>query len=459
MKHLRKLLVSTVAGLCGVSGLQAAVVGSGLNAYGQLDIPAELSSATITAIDAGQQHVVALLSDGSLVAWGNAADGRTQPPCGVNNIVSVDAGRFHTLALTADGKVVGFGFNGSGILNIPSGLASGATPAIDVSAGDYHSLALGADGTVYGWGSNQGGRATPPSDLAGVTAIAAGGKHSLALKNDGTVVAWGINDSGQTDVPAGLSGVIAIAAGNDHSLALKSDGSVVGWGGLDGEAAVGSLSGAVSISAGFSHSVAVKSDGSLVAWGYLQSGAGALDSGSGFTLAAAGGDFSVGVTSEGPVITSHPQSQTVLPGSSVDLSVTATGATGYQWYFNGSALEGETDATLSMAAIGRAAAGRYAVAATDGAGTVYSQEALVIVRSLQKINAPEMMNDGSILITFGDELGVPISYTSASRFIVQYSHDLETWYESEATLFWNGGTMQVQAPATQTATFYRVVEQ
>ena len=441
--------------LSGLASSHAAVVGSGLNAYGQLTVLSSLSSATVSAIDAGHEHVVALLSDGSLVAWGNASDGRTTPPADAN-IVSIDAGRYHTLALTRDGRVIGFGFNGSGILNIPANLANGTSRAIDVSAGDYHSLALGADGTVYGWGSNNGGRATAPEGLAGVTAIAAGSNHSLALKNDGTVVAWGVNEAGQTDVPAGLNGVIAIAAGNQSSLALKSDGSVVGWGST-GSIPSG-LSGVVSISAGVDHSVAIKSDGSLVSWGYLQSGAANLASSGSFTLAAAGGDFTVGVTSDGPMISSHPQSQTVLPSSSVALNVTASGADSYQWYFNGEAIEGATAATLTIPAATRYQAGRYSAAVSDGSSVVYSQEALVIVRALQKVSAPEMMANGMMKITFGDELGVPISYQSSDRFIVQYSHDLQNWQDSAATLYWNGGMMEIEAAASETATFYRVVE-
>ncbi len=139
---------------------------------------------------------------------------------------AVAAGGSHTVALRGDGTVVAWGSGAAGRTAVPAGL--GGVVAIDADAS--HSLALKSDGTVVAWGDNGDGQTTVPPGLGGVVAIAAGGAHSLALRNDGTVVAWGANGDGETSVPPGLAGVVAIAAGSSHSVALKGDGTVAAWG-------------------------------------------------------------------------------------------------------------------------------------------------------------------------------------------------------------------------------------
>lgn len=238
------------------------VMGWGDNSSGQLNIPAGLSG--VTAIAAGDYHVLALRSDGTVVAWGRDDSGQTDVPAWLNNVIAIDGGGFHSLALKNDGTVVAWGRNDLGQLNIPAGL-SGVTA---ISAGEFHNLALKSDGTVVAWGYNGAGQASVPAGLSGVTAISAGYAFSLALKSDGTVVGWGADF--QTSAPAGLSDVIAISAGGYHSLALKSDGTVVAWGSdLQGQLDIpAGLSNVVAISAGFYHNLALKSDGTVVAWGY-----------------------------------------------------------------------------------------------------------------------------------------------------------------------------------------------
>ena len=137
-------------------------------------------------------------------------------------------------------------------------------------------------------------------------------------------------------------------------MVLKSDGSVAAWGGRNGEGIVpDGVAGVVSISAGADHSVAVTGSGELKIWGLTSTGSASLASNGNFSMASAGGDFTVGVSASGPIISSHPQTQTVLPGSAVVLSVTASGASEYQWFFNGDAIDGETGTTLSLAGVSR----------------------------------------------------------------------------------------------------------
>jgi hypothetical protein len=229
----------------------------------------------VAQISAGVGDVLALRTDGTVVAWGSNIGALTNVPAGLTNIVAVSAGYSHNLALRSDGTVTWWGQN---TVNTPP---SGLSNVVAICAGANASLALRSDGTVVGWGTGfSSGVTNPPAyvsnvvaiaslqnpqtpevnlalrrdgsvlawpdvtedparyayltnvpaGLSNVTAVAAGGQHFLALMADGTVMAWGTNVSGQTNVPAGLTNVVAIAGGNSFSMALRQDGTVVGWG-------------------------------------------------------------------------------------------------------------------------------------------------------------------------------------------------------------------------------------
>jgi alpha-tubulin suppressor-like RCC1 family protein len=244
-------------------------------------VPAFGQGTKIVAIATGSNHVLALVSDGTVWAWGHNRSGQLgsgnqndqlQPVhvAGLTNVRALATGDAFSMALRDDGSVVAWGNNHSGQLgdgNAPidhtspgtvHGLPKGSG-VIAIAAGMSQALVLKRDGSVWAWGNGTSGelgdgandkRSAPTQVIglgpgSGVVAIASGGSHALALKNDGSVVAWGNNKSGQlgngrmpTDssrpVPVkGLgpgSGVIAIAAGESFSVALKKDGTVLAWG-------------------------------------------------------------------------------------------------------------------------------------------------------------------------------------------------------------------------------------
>ncbi len=82
-----------------------------------------------------------------------------------------------------------------------------------------------------------------------------------------------------------------------------------------------------------------------------------------------------------PVILSHPVSIEKIPGDAVSFSVSAagSGALGYQWRFNQSAINGATGASYQISSVTGLAAGTYDVVVTGSEGQTTSQPAVLSV--------------------------------------------------------------------------------
>jgi hypothetical protein len=178
-----------------------------------------------TAIAAGVNHSLALLSDGTLAAFGLNVDGQCNVPAlpaGVS-YVEVAAGAHHTLARRSDGTLLGFGGNLDGQTNVPA-LPAGLS-YVQLAAGANHSAALRSDGSVVVWGRNDYGQQLVPALPAGLvyTRITANADHSVAFRSDGTPVAWGKNTTGQCNIPPLVPGQpyieAATGASADHTVA------------------------------------------------------------------------------------------------------------------------------------------------------------------------------------------------------------------------------------------------
>jgi alpha-tubulin suppressor-like RCC1 family protein len=228
----------------------------------------------VIQVDGGNDFGLALRDDGTVWAWGNGADGNMgngtqsgdvtipQQVPGLSDVVQVSAGDDHSLALLSNGTVMAWGANGSGQLGdgtftlspVPVAV-SNLTGAVAISAGNLFSEALLSDGKVEAWGYNQFGQLGDGNtkqtrdlpvvvhDLTGVVQISAGGSqntngHSLALLSDGTVMAWGNDVDGQlcdgvlkkaVDSPVQVSGIsdaAQVSAGGMHSMILDTSGDV-----------------------------------------------------------------------------------------------------------------------------------------------------------------------------------------------------------------------------------------
>jgi hypothetical protein len=346
-------------------------------------VPAGLSN--VTAIAAGGDFSLALLTNGTVVAWGYDNYGQTNVPAGLSNVMAIAAGETHSMALQSNGTVVAWGE----LSNVPPGLGK----VVAIAGGQQDSLALQSNGVVVAWGYNGYGETNVPTGLSNVTAIAAGEYHSLALLSNGTVIAWGNNTQGQTNVPAGLSNVVAIAGGGYHSLALQSNGTVVAWGfnGYGQTSVPPGLSNVTAIAAGQDDSLALLSNGTVVAWGYNGEGETNVPAGLGEVSAiAAGNNHNLAIVA-GPVISSEPPSPISLAsgaGTNLSIAVLSGTAFGCQWSLNGGPIAGATGTNLAVTNFQFTNAGVYSVLVTNQFG---SATATSVVRLT---NSPVILVDG-----------------------------------------------------------------
>lgn len=303
----------------------------------------ELSGRTILRVVGGTAYTMALCSDGRLLAWGEGfygtmGNGTTNaqplpqlvPQTGAlagKTVAVISGGDKHVLALCSDGTLLAWGWNQTGQVGdgsttrrdspvvINGGALAGKT-VVAISAGEDHSLALCSDGTLAAWGFNANGRlgvgdtanrSTPTAvpvvgALIGrtIVSIGAGGAYSAVLCSDGRVVTWGNHQYGQLGsggthslVPVLVSNatgtallgktVKAISTGTTNALALCTDGTLAAWGIFGGDGAdvstrnytpvsvnmAGVLAGKTiaSIHSRTNHHIVLCTDGTPVAWG------------------------------------------------------------------------------------------------------------------------------------------------------------------------------------------------
>jgi len=435
-------------------------------------IPHTVLAATTPQLAAGYAHTVALRGDGMVWAWGdNSADqlglgasstlSFSAVPVavtgGLTGVVAVAAGEDHTLALKSDGTVWAWGNNTYGQLGntVDTNLSDSTTTVIiassavpvqitqlsnitAIAAGTGFSMALKSDGTVWTWGRNDLGQLgngtsmtyagtstnNPPTadqlateavptqlaSLSGITGIAAGGYHAVALGSSGTTVwTWGLDSCGQlgdgVTIPlsclasgnraianakttplavSGLAGVASVAAGIYHTVARMSDGTVEAWGSNgsgqlgDGNTtdrstpvAVSGLTGVTAVSAGNGHTVALKSDGTVSAWGANsvgQLGTGTITSSptpvsalSGAAGIAAGEFFTVANKTAGTVMAWGDNTSGQLGNGATVSFGTATPTPGQVVSFSLTALLGDMNNDGKVSAVDSLLALQYAV--------------------------------------------------------------------------------------------------
>jgi len=160
-------------------------LGDGTTGTNRLNpVPVSGLTGTVTAIAGGTNHSIALKSDGTVWTWGYNGYGQlgdgtyTQNPTPVQvhgpgnvgfltGIIAIAGGENHSIALKSDGTVWAWGYNGYGQLG--DGTYNTSNTPVQVSTltgvaniaggtGANHSLALKSNGSVWAWGNNGNGQ-------------------------------------------------------------------------------------------------------------------------------------------------------------------------------------------------------------------------------------------------------------------------------------------------------------
>ena len=223
------------------------------------------------AIAAGGEQSLAVLADGTVKAWGANGFGQlgnsaveeedeegenvSEVPVaveGVSGATAVAAGARFSLALLGNGSVLAWGEDKSGQLGDGSVTRSEETPTqvhglstvSALAANGAHGLALLGDGTIMAWGEDKYGElgdggAGEPSDvpvavdgLSAAAGIAAGGFHDLAF-GEPTPTVTGVSPAvgprtGQTTVTltgSGFSDVSAVKFGASNAVSFTINSS------------------------------------------------------------------------------------------------------------------------------------------------------------------------------------------------------------------------------------------
>lgn len=255
-------------------------LGNGVTQLQTIPSPLHLTSLgnKFAAISTNENSSLALLTDGSVVAWGFGPNGTgggstlcsPTPLVGFSGpVVKISQGEQNGCAVLDDQRVQCWGINaygtlGNGSADIASTVASpvtGLTDAVDVSVSYTHACAVRSGGGVVCWGDDIWGElgdgqtndgSTTPVDVIGLagpaTSVTSNVTNTCAKLASGAVQCWGGNGSssnngsvGNGGTPADVLSPTTILTSNAIGLSeqmglgcvLLDDGSAKCWGDWD----------------------------------------------------------------------------------------------------------------------------------------------------------------------------------------------------------------------------------
>lgn len=161
------------------------------------------------------------------------------------------------------------------------------------------------------------------------------------------------------------------------------------------------------------------------------------------------------------VIEAQPQSQVVVAGNNLNLSVGATGTSpiSYQWQQNGSNIAA-TNSALNLSGVTRTAEGYYTVIVTNSATNLVSSNATIRILAAERLSAPVLLPGGQLQLLFNDaDGGALLSSNDISSFEVFVSTNLPNWtILTNALTLTNGSMLLTDTWSGSSQRFYKVLE-
>ena len=181
----------------------------------------------VISLAAGRVNGLVVLEDNTAMAWGaanqsgqlgNGSTSNSSTPVVISNlanVVKLAGGNDTHSALLSDGSVWAWGANANGqvgdgttVTRLSPVKLTSVSGAKDIGRGGDAGYVQLSDGSIWGWGSNAYGqvgdgtttdRLAPVaiSGLSNVVQLAGGYYNGYALQSDGSAKAWGRNDAGQ----------------------------------------------------------------------------------------------------------------------------------------------------------------------------------------------------------------------------------------------------------------------
>ncbi|MCG4436654.1 ABC transporter permease subunit [Erysipelothrix rhusiopathiae] len=212
-------------------------IGVGENTFSQTELPfdvmEELGSDNIVKVAAGKRFTAIVTDTGKIYTWGSVLENNLDniPKSIQGRVKDIAIGQFNIIALLDDGSLVAFGQGGTEVGAIPTELTDGSVKVTQVELTKTSAIALDADGNVHTWGAQGKYQSVPELD-GKVVQIASTLSSFNALTESGSVYAWGEGKFNLTDVPSSVTNVKNKQIFSDHfqSFAVSEDNQINGWG-------------------------------------------------------------------------------------------------------------------------------------------------------------------------------------------------------------------------------------
>ena len=259
----------------------------------------------IAEIAVGANNSFAILSNGSLWAWGDNEAGqlgtgnKTSPNTPVKimeDVSKIASGSGHTLVVKKDGSLWACGSNicgrlGDGTEDSRKTFVKIMTNTSEISVSSESSMAIDKNGTLWGWGGDNRyqlmgkGEQSVPTKLYEDVSDCVISRHHLLIKTDRTLWDWGEAGEYLINLPVKtMEDIVGIASNWGRACyVIKNDGTLWTWGanpyGILGngnnkvsDTPTKRMDNVSQVKSTYYHVLAVKTDGSLWAWGLNEDG-------------------------------------------------------------------------------------------------------------------------------------------------------------------------------------------